>query len=84
MDFLWHKVTEKEKEEIKKQSKLIMDDFSSKLSKVKGDVGESLIERDEGERDEEEGKCSEINREIMFDNAPETRGDFIMGEKKKW
>lgn len=82
MDFLWHKVTEKEKEEIKKQAKGIMDDFSKKLSKV-GKVDEVLIEREEDER-EEGGKCIEIDRKIMFDNAPETRGDSVVGEVKKW
>ena len=34
MDFLFHKVSEKEKEEIKKQAKSIMDKFSEKLSKI--------------------------------------------------
>ena len=34
-DFLWHAVSEKEKEEIKKEAKAIMDGFYGKLSKIK-------------------------------------------------
>jgi len=99
MDFLWHKIDEKEKEEIKNQAKLIMDNFSStlkgtsKLSKV-GKVGESLIERDYGEREEgvkaplgvpQIAECGgNIDKKIMFDNAPEKHGDFIVAEKKSW
>jgi len=82
-DFLWHKVSEKEKKEIEKQAKGIMDSFSKKLSKI-GEVSESVIERENGERDETEGKCLELDREIMFDNAPEKNKDFIVGEKKGW
>lgn len=92
MDFLWHKVSEKEKESIKKQAKKIMDDFSKKLSKVGGSKGlkEMFIERDECERDENEceEECSfdkdKIDRKIMFDNAPKSNKDFIVAEKKKW
>ena len=95
-DFLFHKVDEKERAEIKKQAKKIMDSFSKKLSKV-GKVSESLIEREQGEREEEKGKVSaplgvpqstecwgKIDRKIMFDNAPEKNGDFIVAEKGGW
>ena len=51
-DFLWHKVSEKEKKKIKKQAKSIMDSFSKKLSKIDKEMAEMLIERDEGEREE--------------------------------
>ena len=51
-DFLWHKVSEKEKKEIEKQAKSIMDSFSKKLSKIDRTMPEPLIERDEGERAE--------------------------------
>lgn len=84
MDFLFHKVSEKEKEEIRKQAKKIVDDFSRQLDSVKGKVSESMIEQGEGQRKEGEIKCNEIDRKIMFENAPETKGDFIVGEKKKW
>jgi len=53
MDFLWHKVSDKEKVDIQKQAKSIMDDFSSKLSKIDQEIAEPLIEREQGEREEE-------------------------------
>ena len=82
-DFLFHKVSDKEKKEIKKQAKRIMDIFSLKLSKV-GKVSESLIEREQDERKEGEEKGSEIDRKIMFSNAPEKKDDFIIAEKGEW
>jgi len=83
MDFLWHKVSEKEKDEIKKQAKSIMDSFSSKLSKIDKKVKEPLIERQECERKEGKPK-PEIDKEIMFRNAPDKNSDFIIAEKKTW
>lgn len=82
-DFLWRKVSEKEKEEIKKQAKSIMDSFSRKLAKVDKKIPEVLIEREEGER-EEGGEGLELDRKIMFENAKEKNKDFIIGEKKGW
>ncbi|MBU2104809.1 MAG: hypothetical protein KKF67_03480 [Nanoarchaeota archaeon] len=91
MDFLFHKVTDNEKEEIKKQAKKILDDFSKELSKAGKSVGESLIERGGGERIEDSGKCDDnFSREIMFENAPDTlkgtskNKDFIIAERKEW
>jgi Asp-tRNA(Asn)/Glu-tRNA(Gln) amidotransferase C subunit len=84
-DFLFHKVSDKEKEEIKKEAKAIMDKFSKKLSKVDKKISESLIERDEFEREEKGGKESNSDfRKRMFENAPEKNKDFILAEKKKW
>jgi len=85
MDFLFRKVSKEEKEEIKKQAKAVMDNFSKKLSKIDKKIGESLIERDEGEREEKkEGECDGSFREIMFENAPKKNKDFIIGERKRW
>ena len=61
-----------------------MDDFSKKLSKVDKSVKESFIKRKEFSRKEGEIPCNEINRKVMFGNSPKTKGDFILGEKKKW
>ncbi len=84
-DFLWHKVSEKEKQEIKEQAKSMMDSFSKKLSKIDKKIPEMLIERDEGEREEGKGKkCDEEFGKIMFENAPSKNKDFIIGEKKSW
>ena len=69
MDFLWHRVSEKEKQEIQLQAKRIMDNFSGKLSKIKDRLEESSVERDFGERVEGESKNDEnFSRDIMFDN----------------
>ena len=85
MDFLFHKVSEKEREEIKRQAKGIMDKFSEKISKVKLKIPEPLIEREEFEREEGEGKESNFEfRQRMFENAPKKNKDFILTEKKKW
>jgi len=84
-DFLFHKISEKEREGIKKEAKEIMDKFSKKISKVKEKIPEPLIERKEYEREEKLGKDSNSDfRERMFENAPEKNKDFILTEKKKW
>ena len=90
-DFLFHKVSEKEKESIKKQAKQIMDDFSntlrgtSKLSIVGKEIEESLIERKEYDREERKGiECDNSFRKIMFENAKNKDEDFLIAEKKKW
>ena len=83
MDFLFHKISEKEKEEIKRQVDSILQSFSKKLSEIKKDIGESSIERENFER-EEDGKPAELSREIMFENAPNKNDNFIIAEKKKW
>jgi len=83
MDFLFRKLSDKDKEEIKKQVDSILDSFSKKLSSLKEKVDESFIERENFERTEC-GKVEEISREIMFENAPDKNKDFIIGERGKW
>ena len=85
-DLLFHKVTKKEKEQISKQSKFLMDDFSKKLSKInKQKIPKDLIKSLEGERKEKfMEKKEDFSREIMFKNALFKNKDFIMAEKKKW
>ena len=86
MDFLFHKVSEHEKEQIKKEAKGIMDKFSKKLSKIDKKISEPLIERDEFEREESFNE-KEINSDFMeriLKNAPNKNKDFILAEKKKW
>ena len=83
--FLWRKVSEKEKEEIKKEAKRIMDSFHKALSKVEKKVSEARVEREECERVEGEGEeASKEFREIMLKNAPETDNGFIKAEKGEW
>ena len=74
---------EKETEQIKSETKKLLDKFSLGLSKIKSE--ESNVERDEDRRKEGEGKIGEENfRKIMFENAPVKNEDFILAEKKKW
>lgn len=87
--FLWHKVSEQEREQIKKQAKEIMDNFSRKLDKL-GEIEESFIERDEFERKENNKGSLKLDtlkgtsREIFFENAPSKNKDFIVAEKGGW
>jgi Asp-tRNA(Asn)/Glu-tRNA(Gln) amidotransferase C subunit len=85
MDFLFHKVSEKEKEEIRKQAKKIMDDFSKQLSTIDKKTEEPIIEREEFERQEGKTKVDEsFSREVMFKNAEHKNKDFIIAEKGEW
>jgi Asp-tRNA(Asn)/Glu-tRNA(Gln) amidotransferase C subunit len=86
MDFLFHNLSEKEREEIRKQVKTILDSFSTKLSEIgKGEKEkESFIERKETDRKEGGEQDKNFSREKMFNNAPEKNKDFIIAEKKKW
>jgi len=83
-DFLFRKVSEKEKKEIQKQAKEVMDNFSQKLAKIDKNVQEPLIERDECERVEGQKEGRDFSKEIMFENAVNKNKDFIVAEKKKW
>ena len=84
MDFLWHQMSDKEKEEVKKQVSSIIDSFSKKLSQIKDKIEvDDAILREDFERSEE-GEPLEISKRIMFENAPDKNEDFIIGEKKKW
>jgi len=84
-DFLWHEISEKEKQEIKEQARKILDGFSKKLSRIDvSKISEPNIERKECERKEGECKKEFIDRKIMFENAPEKKSDFIVGERKGW
>jgi len=85
MDFLFHSLSDKERKEIRRDAKRILDSFSEKISKVKVSKGEPIIKREDFERDEREGKIGDDNfRKIMFDNAPNKNKDFIIAEKKSW
>lgn len=80
---LWHKVSEQEKEEIRKNSKKIMDEFATKLEKIK--VEESHLEKGNGLREEGDGwKTDEEFRSTSFCNAPDTSDNFFVAEKGEW
>ena len=77
-------VSEKEREAIRKEAKKILDNFAKALSKVK--VREKKLKKELGGfREEGEGKiCDPLFKKTMLANAPETDGDYIVAEKKKW
>ncbi len=82
-DFTWHKVSEKEKQEIQKQAKKILNDFSSALEKVK--TSETHPEQGSGMREQGEPWQTDQNfRDIMFSNAPFVDDDSIVAEKGEW
>ena len=87
-DFLWHKVSEKEKEEIRQNAKEIMDSFSKELEKVAKEktLDEGVVERDECEREDGNSENWENKgfRDIMFENAPKKNKDTIVAEKGGW
>lgn len=84
-DFLFHEVSDKEKEEIKEEAKNIMDSFSKKLAKVDKKISEPLIEMDDFEREERNSsERDEDFRKRMFDNAQNKNDSFIVAEKKSW
>ena len=82
-DFTWHKVSEKEKEGIKKDSKKLLDNFNSKLAGVK--ISESHFESGDGTREEgEPWKTDGEFRDLFLLNAPFADKDFIFAEKGGW
>jgi hypothetical protein len=82
-DFTWHEVTEKEKEEIKRDSKKLLNEFASKLSKIKAPEGH--FENETGSRDEGDGwTTDEEFKSTMLSNAPFVEDDAIVAEKGAW
>lgn len=83
MAYTWHQVSEKEKEEIRKDAKKLLDEFSSKLSKIK--TSEPKPEANENLRTEASSwKTNDDFRELMMDNAPFTDNGLITAEKGGW
>ncbi|MFH0833297.1 MAG: hypothetical protein V1889_01505 [archaeon] len=80
---LWHEVTEKEKEQIKKDSKKLLNEFASKISKIK--ATKKQPENKTGTREEDDGwDTDEEFREITFANAPFVEDNSIVAEKGTW
>jgi hypothetical protein len=81
--FTYHKVTEKEKKEIQKNSKKLLNEFASKLSKIKSPEGH--FENKSGIR--EEGNGWETDPEFkstILANAPFIEDNAIVAEKGAW
>ena len=73
-------------EAIKNQAKEIIDKFAKKLAIMGGKGKEKPIEREETMRKEgNKSYClDEEGRKIMFENSPDSEGDYIKAEKGEW
>jgi len=82
-DFTWHEVSEKEKEQIRRESKKLLNEFALKLSKIK--APEDHFENGKGFRDEGTGwTTDEEFKSTMLSNAPFVKDDAIVAEKGGW
>ena len=80
---LWHEVSEEEKEKIRKDSKKLLSEFASKLSKIK--TTETHFENESGTRGDGEGWDTEPEfRDLTLLNAPFVEDGFIVAEKGGW
>ena len=70
-----------DEEKIKQQAREILDKFARALQGIHTE--ESRAEREESSREEGKEKA-EIDREIMFSNAPKTKNNCIEAEKGSW
>ncbi len=78
-------VSEVKEEQIRAEARAMLEKFSKFLGGIKVSSDSNLGGESSGFR--EEGKGEESNdefRDLMFTNAPNKDGDFIMAEKKKW
>jgi hypothetical protein len=77
-------LSEQRKLRIRLDAKKMLDDFQEALKGIEFDLKEEN-NKGCGYREEGEGeKCDDIFRKAMFANAPKTKGDCIVAEKKKW
>ncbi len=84
MSFIWKKVDENLKNEIKKEAKKILDNFSGALEGIEDKKLLSGVERDKQVREESKISCDKEFRKLFFENVPKKDGDFVLAEKKKW
>jgi len=83
-NYLWKKISEQEKNQIKQDAKKLILEFGDVLEKLP-DIPEAIVERDKDVREEGDGKkCDSEFRNLMFENAPHKKGDFVVAEKGGW
>ena len=85
-DFTYHKVSEKEKQEIKKQAKKLLSSFAGKLQKIKTKEEHFKSQVNEhGLREEGNGwETDHEFRDLTFLNTPLVENEFIVAEKGGW
>lgn len=82
--YLWRKLSDKEKEEIKEQARELILNFGDTIEKLP-DIEESFVERDKDVREELNGEDdNNFDKQIALDNAPKTEGNCIVAEKGSW
>ncbi len=80
---LWRKVSEDEREQIKLDSKKLLNEFAIKLSKIKAPEGH--FENGSGVREEGDGWETDTEfRSITLSNAPFIEEDSIVAERGGW
>jgi predicted Asp-tRNA(Asn)/Glu-tRNA(Gln) amidotransferase subunit C len=85
-NFTWHEVTKKEKQQIQKDAKKLLNEFSKKLTSIKG-VEEHFTSSisENGQREQgDPWKTDPEFRDLFFLNAPFVENEFIVAEKGSW
>ncbi len=83
--FLWHHVSEEEKEKIREGAKRIMDDFGKALEKIDSGGDFVFVEREVFVREEGNALKNDSDfKKIMFENAPKKNKHSILAEKGGW
>ncbi|MBS3100306.1 hypothetical protein J4463_03795 [Candidatus Pacearchaeota archaeon] len=83
-EMMWRKLSDAEREKIKKDSKELILAFGDTLEKLPK-VPEAVVEREEFERNEGNGNEKDREfRELIFKNAPKKNSECIIAEKGKW
>jgi hypothetical protein len=84
-NFLWHKISDHEQEELKLEAKRVMDSFSKSLEKVEKELTEDFfVKRENQSRKETHASSKKEFRDVFFENAHSKSGDMIKAEKGKW
>ena len=82
------RISDKEKEAIRKKAETILEDFSKQLEKIpESKLQEPKIKRKHWQRKEKTGKekpSQELDKETMFENAPHSEDGFVVAEKGGW
>jgi len=93
--YLWRKLSEQEKKQVKEESKKLILEFGDVIEKLPARK-EVFVEREADVREEsEDGKSLKTPptthpelrdsfRDLMLKNAPEVKDDCIVAEKGEW
>ena len=83
-NFLWHKVSDEEKEKIRADAQKIMADFGKSLEKIK-EEGFIFVEQGSGMREEKEPLKTDLEfKNIIFENGLRKNKESVLAEKGSW